>query len=163
MIGVMATALAARMSGSLPPDLIVLVVLACTNVAAFAAGAVFYGLGKFKLGLDALHPLSCHRRLLAGSGLLILMSTVPVLTGLSYSELDWGCSPSRCAWRAGCRPGLRPSAAGDPAALHPCAVVPVLLLGAVVLYHLGLLAAGVHIGEAQAAGLLLAPSPRTTG
>ena len=39
MIGVMATALAARMSGSLPPDLIVLVVLACANVAAFAAGA----------------------------------------------------------------------------------------------------------------------------
>jgi len=42
-------------------------------------------------------------------------------------------------------------------------LVPGLLLGSVILYHLGLLAAGVHISEAQAAGLLLGPFPENTG
>jgi len=49
IIGVMATALAASLGSSMPPALLVLVVLACANVAAFAAGAVFYGLGCFDL------------------------------------------------------------------------------------------------------------------
>ena len=41
--------------------------------------------------------------------------------------------------------------------------MPGLLLGAVLLYHLGLFAAGVDIGQAQAAGLLLGPFPENTG
>ena len=42
-------------------------------------------------------------------------------------------------------------------------LVPALLMGAVVLYHLGLFAAGVHIAEAQSAGLLLGPFPDNNG
>ena len=50
IIGVMATALAASMGASAPPDLVIMVILAATNAAAFIAGAVFYGLGAFRLG-----------------------------------------------------------------------------------------------------------------
>lgn len=165
MIGVMATALAARMNGSLPPELIVLVVLACTNVAAFAAGAVFYGLGRFRLGgLMRFIPYPVIGGFLAGSGLLILMGTVPVLTGLAAGQIGMGqlLEPMRLArWLPGLAFGLLMLALLRRFT-HVLAV-PVLLLAAVAIYHLGLMAAGIHIGEAQAAGLLLGPFPENNG
>lgn len=165
MIGVMASALAASMSAAMPPDLIVLVVLACINVAAFAAGAVFYGLGRFRLGgLMRFIPYPVIGGFLAGSGLLILMGSVPVLTGLALSHLDTGqmLEPMRLArWLPGLAFGLLLLVILRY--VTHVLTVPVLLVCGVLLYHLGLAAAGVHIGEAQAAGLLLGPFPDNQG
>ena len=165
ILGVMATALAASMRGSAPPELVILVVLASVNAAAFVAGAVFYGLGKFRLGaLMRFIPYPVIGGFLAGSGLLILIGAGSVLAGTALPQVTTGIllAPMRAAlWVPGLAFGvlllflLRRFS-------HPL-LVPGLLLGAVILYHIGLLAAGVHIAEAQAAGLLLGPFPENTG
>lgn len=165
IIGVMATALAASMRGSAPPEFIILVVLASVNAAAFVAGAVFYGLGAFRLGaLMRFIPYPVIGGFLAGSGLLILIGAGTVLAGTGLSQITPGIllAPMRAAlWVPGLAFGLlllillrRFSHA---------LLVPGLLLGAVVLYHLGLFLAGVHIADAQAAGLLLGPFPEKLG
>lgn len=165
ILGVMATALAASLRGKIPPELVVLMVLAAVNLAAFAAGLVFYGLGVFRLGaLMRFIPYPVIGGFLAGSGLLILMGSVPVLTGSSLSALSLPglTQPIEAArWLPGLAFGLllvvilrRYS--------HPL-LVPGLLLGAVLFYHLGLAAAGIAIPEAQVAGLLLGPFPDHAG
>lgn len=165
IIGVMATALAATMGGSVPPALAVLVVLASANVAAFAAGAVFFGLGAFRLGaLMRFIPFPVIGGFLAGSGLLILLGAIPVLTGLAIPKIDLQLlsEPLRVArWLPGLAFGLL-LLAMLRRYRHPL-LVPGLLLGAVALYHLGLQLAGMTVGDAQAAGLLLGPFPDFTG
>lgn len=165
IIGVMATALAAAMGDSVPPDVAVLVVLACANVAAFAAGAVFYGLGAFRLGgLMRFIPFPVIGGFLAGSGLLILMGAVPVLTGLALPQVDAAllAEPFRIArWLPGLAFGLLLLVLMRRYR-HPL-LVPALLLAAVALYHAGLHLAGMTIGEAQQAGLLLGPFPAFSG
>lgn len=165
IIGVMATALAASMRGSAPAELIILVVLACTNVAAFAAGVVFYGLGVYRLGaLVRFIPYPVIGGFLAGSGLLILLGAGPVLTGMDFSKLNISTllEPMRAArWVPGLTFGvllvliLR--------RFSHALLVPGLLFGAVIFYHLGLFAAGVQMADAQSAGLLLGPFPENTG
>lgn len=165
IIGVMAAALAASAGSSAPPDFTVLVVLACANVAAFAAGAVFYGLGAFRLGaLMRFIPFPVIGGFLAGSGLLILLGAIPVLTGLAIPKIDLQLlmEPLRAArWLPGLAFGLL-LLAMLRRYRHPL-LVPVLLLAAVALYHLGLQLSGMTVGEAQAAGLLLGPFPEFTG
>lgn len=165
IIGVMATALASAMGSSVPPDVAVLVVLACANVAAFAAGAVFYGLGAFRLGaLMRYIPFPVICGFLAGSGLLILLGAIPVLTGLAPTKLDplILAEPLRAArWLPGLGFGLLLLVLLRRYR-HPL-LVPALLLGTVALYHAGLQLAGMTMGEAQQAGLLLGPFPPFTG
>ena len=165
IIGVMATVLAASIGGSVPPDLLILIILAATNVAAFVAGAVFYGLGAFRLGaLMRFIPYPVIGGFLAGSGLLILLGALSVLAGTQLSQLDFLSlmEPMRVAlWAPGLAFGLLLVVMLRH--LTHALLVPGLLMGAVLLYHLGLLAAGVDIGEAQAAGLLLGPFPDNTG
>lgn len=165
IIGVMATALAASMRDSVPPDIVILVVLASINVAAFAAGAVFYGLGAFRLGaLMRFIPYPVIGGFLAGSGLLILMGAGSVLTGTEFSQLNSQVllEPMRAArWMPGLAFGLL--LVMILRRFSHALLVPGLLLGAVILYHLGLLAAGVHMAQAQSAGLLLGPFPENTG
>lgn len=165
IIGVMATALAAALAGRMPPELLVLVVLACANVAAFAAGAVFYGLGLFRLGaLMRFIPFPVIGGFLAGSGLLILMGAIPVLTGLAPSAIDLPAlaEPLRLArWLPGLAFGLLLLALLRRYR-HPL-LVPALLLAAVALYHIGLRLGGLSIADAQGAGLLLGPFPDFTG
>ena len=165
IIGVMATALAAAMGSSVPPALAVLVVLASANVAAFAAGAVFFGLGAFRLGaLMRFIPFPVVGGFLAGSGLLILLGAIPVLTGVAIGKIDLHMlsEPLRAArWLPGLAFGLL-LLAMLRRYRHPL-IVPGLLLAAVALYHLGLQLAGMTVGEAQAAGLLLGPFPEFTG
>ncbi|WP_421695064.1 SLC26A/SulP transporter family protein [Aestuariivirga sp.] len=159
--GVMATTLAANMRGHVAPEVIILLVLACVNVAAFTTGAVFYGLGRFRLGaLVRFIPFPVIGGFLAGSGLLIVMGAGPVLTGadpggLSFEQL---MEPMRLArWVPGLAFGLLLTLLLRRYS-HPL-LVPGLLVGAVILYDLALTAAGIHIGDAQAAGLLLGPFP----
>ena len=164
IIGVMATALAARWAAACAGPGRAGGAGLCECRSLRRRRGVLWA-GRFRLGgLMRFIPFPVIGGFLAGSGLLILLSTVPVLTGLSHSKLD-----------------LRPAARAVPVARwvpglafgllllvilrrfpHPL-LVPVPLLGAVVLYHVGLLAAGVHIGEAQAAGLLLGPFPENNG
>jgi sulfate permease, SulP family len=165
IIGVMATAIAASMRGSAPPEFIILVVLASVNAAAFVAGAVFYGLGAFRLGaLMRFIPYPVIGGFLAGSGLLILIGAGTVLAGTGLSQITAGIllAPMRAAlWVPGLAFGLLLLVVLRR--FSHALLVPGLLLGAVVLYHLGLFVAGVHITEAQAAGLLLGPFPENIG
>lgn len=165
IIGVMATALAASMGEGTSPGLTVLVVLACANVAALAAGAVFYGLGAFRLGaLMRFIPFPVIGGFLAGSGLLILLGAIPVLTGTALAKLDPALllEPLRMArWLPGLAFGLL-LVVLLRRYRHPL-LVPGLLLGAVALYHGGLQLAGMSIPMAQEAGLLLGPFPDHTG
>ena len=165
IIGVMATSLAASMSGSVPADVVILLILASLNVAALVAGVVFYGLGAFRLGaLIRFIPYPVIGGFLAGSGLLIVIGAAAVLAGSTFQNLrpEMLLEPMRAAlWVPGLAFGvllvvlLRRYG-------HPL-LVPGLLLGAVIVYHLALLAAGVHIAEAQSAGLLLGPFPENDG
>lgn len=165
ILGVMATALAASMRGSAPPELIILVVLACTNVAAFAAGLVFYWLGVYRLGaLVRFIPYPVIGGFLAGSGLLILVGAGPVLTGMDPAQLNLqALLEPMCAarWAPGLAFGVILVAVLRR--YSHALLVPGLLFGAVILYHLGLLAAGVQMPAAQSAGLLLGPFPENPG
>jgi SulP family sulfate permease len=165
IIGVMAVSLAASMRGSVAPEVLILLILACINVAAIAAGAVFYALGVYRLGaLVRFIPYPVIGGFLAGSGLLILVGAGPVLTGMEFSKLSLAAlvEPMRAArWV----PGL---AFGFALVLilrrfSHALLVPGLLFGAVLLYHLGLMGAGVPMADAQAAGLLLGPFPEHSG
>ena len=165
IIGVMATSLAASLRGSLPAELVILLILASLNIAALVAGAVFYGLGACRLGaLIRFIPYPVIGGFLAGSGLLIVMGAAAVLAGSTFPNLrpEMLLEPMRAAlWVPGLAFGvllvvlLRQYS-------HPL-LVPGLLLGAVILYHLVLLAAGVSIAEAQSSGLLLGPFPENGG
>jgi SulP family sulfate permease len=165
IIGVMATALAASLRSSTPPELVILMVLASVNAAAIVAGAVFYGLGAFRLGaLMRFIPYPVIGGFLAGSGLLILLGAGAVLAGTALSRLDPASllEPLRMAlWIPGLVFGVL-LVAILRRFNHPL-LVPGLLLSAVLLYHLGLLATGIDIGEAQSAGLLLGPFPENSG
>lgn len=165
IIGVMATALAAKLRGHVPAETIVLLVLACVNAAAFLTGAVFYALGRFRLAaLVRFIPFPVIGGFLAGSGLLIVQGAIAVLAGrpasaLTVAELS---DPLRLAsWGPGLGFGLllvllmrRMS--------HPL-LMPGLLLGVALLYDIVLIMAGFDISGAQSAGLLLGPFPEHTG
>lgn len=165
IVGVMATTLAASMQGQVAPDTVILVVLACINVAAFAAGAVFYGLGVYRLGaLVRFIPYPVIGGFLAGSGLLILLGAGPVLTGVEWSRLSAAVlgDPMRLArWVPGLVFGV--ALVVILRRFSHALLVPGLLFGAVLVYHLGLAATGVSMDAAQAAGLLLGPFPERTG
>lgn len=165
ILGVMATTLAAATQGTAQPAELVLLILACANVAAVAAGLVFYGLGKFRLGaLVRFIPYPVIGGFVAGSGLLILFGALRVIVGgeFNFMTMDGMMEPLRLArWLTGITFGvilllvLRRFS-------HPL-LVPGALFAGVLLYHLGLAAAGVTSAQAQAADLLLGPFPDSTG
>ena len=165
ILGVMATTLAAALQGAAEPAALILLILACANVAAIAAGLVFYGLGKFHLGaLVRFIPYPVIGGFVAGSGLLILLGAIRVIVGgdLDFKSMDGLMEPLRLArWLAGIGFGvilllvLRRFS-------HPL-LVPGMLFAGVLVYHLGLAAGGVTTADAQAAGLLLGPFPDSTG
>ena len=165
IIGVMATALAASMRNTASPELVILLVLACANVAAIAAGIVFYGLGVYRLGaLVRFIPYPVIGGFLAGSGLLILLGAGPVLTGMDFSKLTWQ-TLSVPMLAARWVPGL---IFGIVLVLvlrrfSHALLVPGMLFAAVLVYHLGLIGFGVPLADAQAAGLLLGPFPEGNG
>ena len=165
ILGVMASALAASLAGTAPPDLVILIVLAALNVAAFTAGAVFYGLGAFRLGaLMRFIPYPVIGGFLAGSGLLILFGAAAVLVGSGLASFDPArlMEPMRMAlWLPGLAFGILLLVLMRR--INHALLVPVLLMAAVILYHLGLMLGGVSIAEAQGAGLLLGPFPESHG
>ena len=165
ILGVMATTLASSLQASVPPAQVILLVLACANVVAFAAGAIYYTLGAYRLGaLMRFIPYPVIGGFLAGSGLLILMGAGRVLAGTDLAGLSFDLlsAPMRVAlWLPGIAFGvifmlvLRH--------FHHALVVPVVLFGGIALYHAGMAAAGITIADAQAAGLLLGPFPGSGG
>ncbi len=164
ILGVMATTMAASMQQA-NPALIILLVLASANAAAIITGLVFYGLGVYRLGaLVRFIPYPVIGGFLAGSGLLILMGAGSVLTGVELSKLrfDMLIEPMRAArWMPGLAFGiilllvLR--------RFSHALLVPGMLFAGVLLYHLGVMAFGVPMADAQAAGLLLGPFPERGG
>jgi SulP family sulfate permease len=165
IIGVMAATLAASLKGQVSPETIVLLVLASINVAAFTAGAVFYGLGVYRLGaLVRFIPYPVIGGFLAGSGLLILLGAGPVLTGVEWSRLSFALlsEPMRLArWLPGLAFGI--ALVLILRRFSHALLVPALLFGAVLIYHLALTVAGVKMADAQAASLLLGPFPEGAG
>ncbi len=165
ILGVMATTLAAAMQGTAQPATVILLILACANVAAMAAGLVFYGLGKFHLGaLVRFIPYPVIGGFVAGSGLLILMGAMRVIVGgdLNFETMDGMLEPLRLArWLAGLAFGVALLLVLRRFS-HPL-LVPGMLFAAVLAYHLALIAGGVTSADAQAAGLLLGPFPDSTG
>ncbi|MBL8385222.1 MAG: SLC26A/SulP transporter family protein [Burkholderiales bacterium] len=165
IIGVMATTLATSMAATARPELVILLVLACTNIAALIAGLVFYGLGVYRLGaLVRFIPYPVIGGFLGGSGLLILVGAGPVLTGVPFGKLSLEtlAAPMVAArWLPGLAFGI--SLVLILRRFSHALLVPGLLFGAVLLYHLGLVAFGISMPDAQAAGLLLGPFPDHTG
>ncbi len=165
ILGVMASTLAATLQASAPPEMVIVLILACANVVAFAAGAIYYGLGAYRLGaLMRFIPYPVIGGFLAGSGLLILMGAGRVLAGGALADVTLSVvtEPLRIAlWLPGVAFGvvfmlvLRH--------WHNALVVPGILFGGIALYHAGMLAAGISIPDAQAAGLLLGPFPESAG
>ena len=161
ILGVMATTMAASMQGHASPSLIILVVLASANVAAIATGIVFYGLGTYRLGaLVRFIPYPVIGGFLAGSGLLILMGAGRVLIGGDFAQFsfDMAIEPMRAArWLPGLMFGV--TLLLVLRRFSHALLVPGMLFGGILLYHLGVMAFGVPMAEAQAAGLLLGPFP----
>ena len=165
ILGVMATTISASMQSSAPPELVIMVVLAAANVAAIAAGAIFYGLGAYRLGaLVRFIPYPVIGGFLGGSGLLILIGAGRVLTGADFADLNLALllEPARLArWAPGLAFGI-----GLLLILRRFShvlLVPGLLFGAILLFHLALYAAAVPDADAQAAGWLLGPFPEGAG
>jgi len=165
ILGVMATTLAASMQGDAPPQLVVTLALACANVAAIAAGIVFYALGAYRLGaLVRFIPYPVIGGFLAGSGLLIVMGAGRVLIGMDFadSSLAMLLEPSRAAQWV---PGL---AFGIALILilrrySHVLLVPAMLIGGVLLYDLTVAASGIPMADAEAAGWLLGSFPESSG
>ncbi len=165
ILGVMATTMAASMSYQAEPALIILLVLAGANVAAILTGLVFYGLGAYRLGaLVRFIPYPVIGGFLAGSGLLILLGAGSVLTGVELSKLDVNMliEPLRAArWVPGLAFGI--ILLWVLRRFSHALLVPGMLFAGVLLYHLGVMAFGVPLADAQAAGLLLGPFPERGG
>jgi len=165
ILGVMATSIIASMENNAPPELVLLVVLTCAGVAAFSTGMVFYGLGVYRLGgLVRFIPYPVIGGFLAGSGFLILRGAYPVLTGLDMHQgsLDVLLDPMHLArWVPGVVFGL--TLLLVLRRFSNVLIVPGMLLGAFVLFHLATSLAGMSMAEQQAAGWLLGPFPASTG
>jgi len=164
ILGVMITSLVAA-SPQAPPGLVLQAALASTAIAAVAAGIVFYGLGAYRLGaLVRFIPFPVIGGFLAGSGYLILRGSFPVLTGLDLAQASAALlfEPMRLArWLPGALLGV--AMLLILRRFSHVLIVPGMLLGSVLLFHLVIRAYGVPTASAQAAGWLLGPFPPNNG
>lgn len=139
--------------------------LASASIAALAAGAIFYGLGAKRLGgLVRYIPYPVIGGFLAGSGFLILRGSLPVLTGLDLSRMHMGSFwdlEQVVRWLPGVLFGLL--LLGLLRRFNHVLLVPGLLIGGVLLFHLVLMVLGISMEQAQGAGWLLGPFPPNAG
>jgi SulP family sulfate permease len=152
--------MAAQVAAGLPADtpladklINVLMAIALTTVLT---GVVLYLLGHYRLGnLTRFIPYPVAGGFLCGSGWLLVVGSFRVMTGkgLTVGALAEFCQPALLSlWLPGAALGVvlfvvmrrfrRPK------------LVPLLLLGAVLVFHLLLVIFQVQLGQAQAAGWL---------
>jgi SulP family sulfate permease len=165
ILGVMATSISTSMMGTASPDLILTVVLTCAAVASLATGAVFWLLGRYRLGeLVRFIPFPVIGGFLAGSGLLIFMGAFSVLTGVGFATASWEVltEPMRMArWIPGMLLGFAMLAILRR--FSHVLLVPGMLLAAMLVFYLAGWAGGLTMERANAAGLLLGPFPKNSG
>ena len=165
ILGVMGSTIAAAMPGEASVQLVLLAVLASANVAALAAGVVFYFLGAYRLGaLVRFIPFPVIGGFLAGSGLLILLGAGRVLTGvdIAHASVAVLLEPMRVArWLPGLAFGLL--MLWMLRRFSHVLLVPGMLFGGVLLYHGLAFAFDVPDAKALAAGWLLGPFPEGGG
>jgi SulP family sulfate permease len=161
IIGVMAASIIATMENNAPPELVLLVVLACASVAAFSTGIIFYGLGVYRLGgLVRFIPYPVIGGFLAGSGYLILRGAFPVLTGLDLHQatmVDLTEPMHLARWVPGVAFGVTMLLVLRR--FNHFLIVPGMLLGAFVLFHGIISLSNMPMNVAQMSGWLLGPFP----
>lgn len=146
-------------------ELAIQVALASVSLAALAAGVIFFGLGwRGWGGLVRYIPYPVIGGFLAGSGFLILRGSLPVLLGVDLAHMHmtnfW--DPARLpSWLPGVLFGA--TLMFLMRRFNHVLLVPGVLLGGVLLFHLVLMALGIPMAQAQADGWLLGPFPANAG
>jgi len=161
ILALMAASIAAAMPASATPEQIFLTVVAAIIVATLLTGLFMLALGWFRLGgLIRFIPYPVIGGFLAGTGWLLVLGSMRVMTGasISFSAL----------------PGLFESdvlVSWLPGAVFALAlllmlrrfkhflVMPSMLVGAIGLFYVALLLFDVPVAEARARGWLLGPFP----
>jgi SulP family sulfate permease len=146
-------------------ELAIQVALVSVSVAALAAGLIFFSLGARGWGgLVRYIPYPVIGGFLAGSGFLILRGSLPVLLGIDLAHMHmtsfWEAT-RMLNWLPGVLFGVTLMLLMRR--FNHVLLVPGVLLGGVLLFHLSLAMRGISIEQAQAAGWLLGPFPANAG
>lgn len=142
-----------------PPDLAVAIILATVAVASIFTGLVFYLIGQWRLGLLVRFiPYPVIGGFLAGSGLLITLSALSILTNQKISQLDIGLlinSGSGSLFIFGIL--LAGILIKLPPLFKSRLVFPMILVLTTLLFHLYFHYQQIPISELQSSGWLVTP------
>jgi SulP family sulfate permease len=151
--------LAARIAAAVPREDAFLTVVLAITVATIVAGLFFFVLGTLRLGdLVRYVPYPVIGGFLAGTGWLLAKGAVGVLTDVPVSISTLSEVAAEAAkWLPGLAFALtvlwvtrrRP---------HP-AVIPLVSIGAIALFYVGVLISGQGVEGARAGGWLIGPFP----
>ncbi len=161
ILALAAAAVVAGLPASTGESEIYFTVVAVIAASSVLTGVVFYLLGRFRLGnLVRFIPYPVVGGFLAGIGWLLFTGGIGVMTGLTIdpSSLSGLLGPEMVAkWL----PGLILAAIllFVTRRFSHFLAMPVILAGSVVLFFLGLAAAGIPIADASARGWFLGPFP----
>ncbi len=162
MTGILAAALMERIAAAYPSASLLAPTLVTLGLTSIATGLVLCGFGLSRLGRAIRYvPYPVVGGFLGATGCLILLGAVRVITGhrLQFSTLGEFADATML---------LELAAAGAMALVlyltwhrsrSPIGL-PVILIGGVVLGHIGFRIAGVSLAEAQAAGWVFVPPPK---
>ena len=146
----------AEVAASVAPDQAVASVVATVSVATLSVGALFYVLGRFRLGaLIRYIPFPVIAGFLAGTGALVIKGAAGIL-GQGKGVEAVGEPDTLAVWGAGILLAIVLGYASRQA--HRLAIPVALLIGP-VLFHAVSAAFGVGIAEAQDRGWLLGRFP----
>ncbi|MGH2696627.1 MAG: SulP family inorganic anion transporter [Actinomycetota bacterium] len=151
--------LGARIAAAVPREDAFLTVVLAITVATIVAGLFFFALGTLRLGdLVRYVPYPVIGGFLAGTGWLLATGAVGVLTDVSVSISTLSEVAAEAAkWLPGLAFAMtvlwvtrrRP---------HP-AVIPLVSIGAIALFYVGVLISGQDVEGARAGGWLIGPFP----
>jgi SulP family sulfate permease len=161
ILALAAASAAAALPPGTSPEVVYATVVGTLSITALLTGALFLGLGLMRLGgLIRFIPFPVVGGFVAGSGWLLVVGSFRIMLA---EPLTWSTLPLLAAGGEPIKwiPGL--ALAG---ALFWCyhrvkhyLAMPMLLLGSVAVFYLGLAVTGLSIDDAHAMGFLLGPFP----
>ena len=163
ILAVMAAAIVSQLGGAVSDEVVFLTVVCAILCASLANGVFLTLLGMFRLGaLIRFIPYPVIGGFLAGTGWLLVVGSVGVMTGLHVDtqhlhELIEGQRPGQ--WSAGIAFGM--ALVYGTHRFHKSWILPAILIGGISLFYLVLAMRGISAADARAAGWLLGPFPES--
>lgn len=160
ILGVMAAAITAQFSAA-PKAEVLPTIIATLALTSILTGICCFLLGQFKLGnLIRFIPYPVVGGFLAGTGWLLVLGSLSFMTNLPLSGeqfLQLSQPQMLLQWMPGCGFGILLMILLRR--YHHFLLMPGLVIGAIILFHITLFVTHTSVAEAQASGLLLKTFP----